>query len=109
MRASYLLTVLAGLVALAGCDRNKPDEAPQRNDVTEMPKKAPAQKPVRNLSQGATSAATASANLADPPQISEEQQMLDDADATGLTTRLPEVSEATPPSSEGTGGSAQQR
>lgn len=109
MRACYLLTVLAGVLALAGCDTKTPDDASLRNEVTEVPQEEPVESPAVRLPQGPTNMATGPANLAEPPQVSEEQQMLDDADATGLTTRLPEASEALPSSTEGVNGSAHPR
>ena len=106
MRTTYSLTALAGLVLLAACDTKTPDEAQPGNEVTEVPVTEPA-KPALN-EQRETNVARAPANVMEPPAISEEQQMRDDADATGLTSRLPDDNAAFPPSSGGGSGSAPQ-
>lgn len=104
MRTTYSLMALAGLVLLAACDTKTSDEAQPGNEVTEVPVQEPA-KPALN-EQRETNVAMAPANVMEPPSISEEQQMLDDADATGLTSRLPDDNTSLPPASGGGSGSA---
>jgi len=84
------LVILAGALALGACGRGAPEgeqavnEA--ANDVVEvLEEPAPA-----NNAAPQNKTANATLPAAPPPQISEEEQMLDDADATGLTARLPE-------------------
>ncbi|MET0362293.1 MAG: hypothetical protein ABW048_11160 [Sphingobium sp.] len=91
MRKSLSLAVLAGILALGACGK-KPHEEPVENDlilnepenvtneVTPPPPPPPAE----------TNSVAPVDNRAAPPEITEEQQMQDDADATGMTSRLPD-------------------
>ena len=45
------------------------------------------------------------APVAPPPSISQEQQILDDAEATGMTSRLPRDGEAVQPADEASNSS----
>jgi uncharacterized protein YcfL len=85
MRKTALLP-LAGLALLAACGSKETEEPATDNDaIVEEPANivelneatAPAPENVTNEVRPAA-----------PPKISEEQQTLDDADATGLTSRL---------------------
>lgn len=77
---------LAGALALAACGK-KEEEAPVTNNLVEPPVEnvvvdepdVPAPAPQSN---------GASIEAAPPPSISEQQQIQDDADATGMTARL---------------------
>lgn len=90
MRITPLLAV-AGLLVIAGCHSKSDDETIPANDiVNEVPEDVPVETPVDNQSRPESNAADAATNKVAPPRISEEQQMQDDADATGMTSRLPE-------------------
>lgn len=97
MRKIAILT-LAGALALAACGK-KEEEAPPANNMVEPPVEnvivdepdAPLPEPQNNAA--ATPAAPA-------PKVSEEQQILDDAEATGMTARLPEGGESSQPADE---------
>jgi hypothetical protein len=83
---------LAGALTLAACGK-KEEEAPVTNNAVEPPVEnvivpepdAPAPPPADN---------GASLEPAPPPSISEQQQIQDDADATGMTSRLNRDGEA---------------
>jgi hypothetical protein len=89
MRTAAVLTMIAALT-LAGCNRGAEEKLPEDLNVAEvgnvdapMANAMPAP-PVENA-----------ANVAEPkaapaPGFTEDQQMKDDADATGMTARLPE-------------------
>ena len=85
--------IAAGVMAaamLAGCSRSTPDEPPAETNqvVTEAPSPTPAP-PVVSKPAPATSAIappSPDANEADPQAA--DAQMLDDADATGMTARV---------------------
>lgn len=97
MRKIAILT-LAGALALSACGKKEP-EAPPANNMVEPPVEnvvvdepdAPLPEPQNNAA--ATPAAPA-------PKVSEEQQILDDAEATGMTARLPEGGESSQPADE---------
>ncbi len=95
MRKSYPLALFVGLLALSACGK-KPEEAPvSNNDVVEEPQNVP----VEDLDAGPPPAEDNSVkpveNRVAPPEISEEQQMQDDAEATGMTSRLPDEDSST--------------
>ena len=81
---------LAGALALAGCGRREPEEAPETNSVVEEPANIatppPPSPPAENAAENKTAPAP-------PPKFSDDEQMRDDADATGLTARLAEGGE----------------
>lgn len=108
IRTPYSLMALAGLVVLAGCHTNTSDEAASQNNVTKAPENESVEKPDTTQPPRATNVAEAAANQMEPPSISEEQQTLDDADATGLTSRLPDENVTPPPPSDGASGMARQ-
>lgn len=91
-RKIVLLLPLASALLLAACGRNAPEEAPAEAEVS--PVAVEAAPPVEEEAPPAPVApVTNSANVAEAPaplpEISEEQQMLDDAEASGMTARLP--------------------
>ncbi|MDX3908604.1 MAG: hypothetical protein QHC67_02170 [Sphingobium sp.] len=94
MRRIALFT-LAGALALSACDR-KPAEEPQpANNMMEVPQETiPADE--AEAPAAVPNNTTPAAPPAPPPEISEDQQMQDDADATGMTARLPEESSGVP-------------
>lgn len=90
------LTSLIGVLVLTACGHKEPEEAPANNMTLPYEEDLP------------TDDTPAPANVQNtvkpvpPPEIPVEQQTLDDADATGLTARLPGAEEeamvpATPP------------
>lgn len=89
MRAALLLA-FAGTLALAGCDRSVPEDEAPVNDSIELPVETPTPVEVINEVAPAENATAELPPPAPPPTFSEEQQMHDDADATGLTSRLPD-------------------
>jgi len=94
MRLKWTLTLVVTL-ALAGCNGRRDDEnANDANDanVMNVPEEVPIDTAPLNASQ-IPSNAGAAATKASPPQISDEQQIQDDADATGMTSRLPDETE----------------
>jgi hypothetical protein len=92
IRTAAILT-LAGALGLSACNRTseKTDAVEPENMITELP--------IENAttlnSTEATSPApepdnaTNTASVAPPPAFSDKDQIRDDADATGLTSRLP--------------------
>ncbi|EQB01368.1 ABC-type glycerol-3-phosphate transport system substrate-binding protein [Sphingobium wenxiniae] len=86
------LIALAGALALSACGK-KQEEAPAANNLVEPPvENVIIDEPdtVPEPSQNVTNTAPA----APPPAVSEDQQMLDDAAATGMTSRLPSQADA---------------
>ena len=89
---------LSGALLLAACGQ-KEEEAPATNNLVEPPvenviveePEAPAPEP-QNVAEPAP--------VAPPPSISEEQQILDDAEASGMTSRLPRDGEPGMPADE---------
>lgn len=82
------LFALVGALALSACGK-KEEEAPAPNALTEPPvenvivDEPDASLPAPQNDSVATPAAP-------PPSVSEQQQIQDDAEATGMTARLPE-------------------
>ena len=105
MRARYRLLIFTGVIALCGCER-KPEGDEPRNAVTEAPAKNRAEKPVP--ADAKAEKKTAELPAAPPPQVSDDQQVRDDADATGLTARIPDEEEPAPSPSAGTNEVGQQ-
>lgn len=83
---------LLAITALAGCSRSEPDEAPPtENAVTdETPPPVEETRAPEPAPAPAEPAPAPSANAATPPPapaVAPDEQMLDDADATGMTAR----------------------
>jgi len=91
---------LIGALALSACGK-KEEEAPVVNNLVEPPVEnviidepdAPLP-PSNNVAEPAPVA---------PPSVSEQQQILDDADATGMTARLPDMRDGGQPADEASG------
>lgn len=86
-----VLMPLAAALALAACSKDQPAPVNEENNTIEElePTEAPlnnAAPPVENLTNETPPAAP-------PPEVSDQEQILDDADATGLTARLPAAGE----------------
>ena len=87
MRKIAILT-LAAAFALAGCNRGPEEKLPEENVVEVVNVTENANVAVAPPAENATNATTAKA--APAPGFTDEQQMKDDADATGMTARLPD-------------------
>ncbi|HEX7872673.1 MAG TPA: hypothetical protein VF475_07175 [Sphingobium sp.] len=92
MRNASLLLAAVGLLSLAACHKGKDEEpVPVENNMSEMnmeeqqPVEAP---PVLEPEVPTNNVAAPAAPP--PPKVTQDQQTLDDADATGLTSRLPD-------------------
>ncbi|KQM98566.1 hypothetical protein ASE85_12000 [Sphingobium sp. Leaf26] len=90
---------LAGALALAACGKKEepaPDatnnlvEPPVENVIVEEP-----EAPLPEVQNNASATPVAA-----PPKVSEQQQILDDAEASGMTARLPEGGEQSQPADE---------
>lgn len=99
MTMRLMIFASAGLLALAACSGGHKDESPLTENgesanlvVPEANEVAPPAVVIENASNVETPAAP-------PPAFSDEQQTRDDADASGLTTRLPD--EETKPADAG--------
>lgn len=90
MRKAGILT-LATTLALAACNTSAPEKLPDDNmseigNVSDNIDVAMTPPPVENVSNSTNETAKA----APAPGFTEEQQIRDDADATGMTARLPD-------------------
>lgn len=92
LRFAACLT-LAAVLALSACNRHRPEEQPETNNVVAEPENitnsAPPA-PIENVVEN-------KAEPAPPPKVTEDQQVQDDADATGLTARLPDGEDGSTP------------
>jgi hypothetical protein len=93
MRKAAALT-LAATLALAGCNRG-PEQQPIEDNVVEV------ENATGNVdvampppAMNAANATNATVKAAPAPGFTDEQQMKDDADATGMTSRLPDETPA---------------
>ncbi|MDI1295249.1 MAG: hypothetical protein PSY12_05105 [bacterium] len=88
---SLALFALAGALALSACGKKPDEEGPATNNLVEPP--------VENIIIDEPDAVPPPGNnvvatpAAPPPSVSEQQQIQDDADATGMTSRLRENGE----------------
>ncbi len=90
-RIRIAVSATAGLLALAACSRNEPEQPPVENATVEeiAPDEAPS--PVETPSAAPTPAAIDNSVAIAPPPVEEiapDMQVLDDADATGMTARV---------------------
>ena len=96
MKTAILLSLAAAAVALAGCSRSEPAPEPTENVVTvqELPEQENMAEPLPEATP------TPEQNLAEalpaeaPPEP--DAQMLDDASATGMTSRAQRGEEEAP-------------
>ncbi|SEI61895.1 hypothetical protein SAMN05518849_101305 [Sphingobium sp. AP50] len=89
------LIALAGALALAACGK-KEEEAPVTNNLVEPPvENVIVDEPEAPLPEVQNNAVATP--VAPPPSVSEQQQIQDDAEATGMTSRLPEGGEQSQP------------
>ena len=100
----FALIALSGALALAACGKKEEDapapvnnlvEPPVENVIVEEPD-VPMPEPKNEVE---------AAPVAPPTSISQEQQILDDAEATGMTSRLPRDGEAVQPADEASNSS----
>lgn len=85
MRIVLLLTAAAATLSLAACGSKEPEAPAIENNVIEVPEDlAPVNEtlPPENVVNEVAPAVP-------PPAFTDDEQMRDDADATGLTARLP--------------------
>jgi len=79
-----------GLALLAGCSRQAPEQEPAENDAANVtvpvPETPVPETPTPTPTPEATT--TNAATTAEEEPVAPDAQMLDDADATGLTARL---------------------
>ena len=87
MRKIAILTLTAAF-ALAGCNRGPEEKLPEDNVVEVENVTENANAAVAPPAVNATNATTA--KVAPAPGFTDEQQINDDADATGMTARLPD-------------------
>ena len=106
-RISLAAAGLLALTVLAGCSRSEPDEAPPVENVSEAPQPLPEDTRVSEPEPApapAPAPVAISDAVAPPPaaDIAPDEQMLDDADATGMTARArrDEPANETPPANE---------
>ncbi|WP_294133761.1 hypothetical protein [Sphingobium sp.] len=94
------LFALAGALALSACGK-KEEEPTATNNLVEPPvENVIIEEPDAVLPPPSNNAV---ATPAAPPSVSEQQQIQDDADATGMTARLPQEGEESQPADEASG------
>jgi hypothetical protein len=87
---SYAAAGLLALSILGGCSRSEPDEAPPIENVSEEAPPEPEETRAPEPEPAPAPAPVATSNAVAPPpaaEIAPDEQMLDDADATGMTAR----------------------
>ncbi|MET0364567.1 MAG: hypothetical protein ABW169_07920 [Sphingobium sp.] len=92
MRNASMLLAVAGLLTLAACNKSKHEEPVDvENSMSEMnmEEQQPVNAPPVLEPEEPTNTVAAPAPPP-PPPVTQDQQTLDDADATGLTSRLPD-------------------
>ena len=95
------IVALASLLVLAACGHKPPedavlDEGNMTNEVVEVPMETPSNVAIVTPENMTNTLPP----VAPPPSVSEQAQMRDDADATGLTARLPQ-GESAPTGADG--------
>jgi hypothetical protein len=94
MRKAALLTFTAAL-ALSGCNRGPEAEKLPEDNVTEVVNATEnANVVVAPPAVNASNASNTTAKAAPAPGFTDDAQMRDDADATGMTARLPDEAPA---------------
>jgi hypothetical protein len=86
---TVLLTAGAiGLLSLGACKGSEPEPAPVETNATEELPELPVQENFEEPAPIPTPSETP-APIATPEPVAPDEQMLDDADAVGMTSRLP--------------------
>ncbi|MCP1469396.1 type IV secretory pathway VirB10-like protein [Sphingobium sp. OAS761] len=94
------LIALSGALALSACGKSPEEDAhavnnmvepPVENVIVQEPDALPPPEPANNA---------VATPVAPPPSVSEQQQILDDAEASGMTSRLPAGDEGSRPAGE---------
>lgn len=99
MRKIALIVALSGALALAACGKKEEEAPAATNNLVEPPvENIVVEEPEAPLPEVQNNAVATPA--APPPSISEQQQIQDDAEATGMTSRLPEGGEQSQPADE---------
>lgn len=81
---------IAAVLAIEGCKQQQPEpDALQENAVAEMPAENTMLLNTADAAPPAVGPLNDMNLAAPPPEFSDTEQMRDDADATGLTARLP--------------------
>lgn len=96
MRKSYSLALFAGVLALGACGKKPQEEPVENNVIVEEPEDVPVENFTDAPPPPVTNIVKPVENRVAPPEISEEQQMQDDAEATGMTSRLPDEESSSP-------------
>ncbi|WP_088184281.1 hypothetical protein [Sphingobium sp. Z007] len=95
----FALAALAGALLLSACGKKEEDTPSVTNELVEPPvENVDVPEPEAPLPELQNNAAATPA--APPPSVSEQQQIQDDAEATGMTSRLPEGGEQSQPADE---------
>ncbi|MES2175207.1 MAG: hypothetical protein V4523_14840 [Pseudomonadota bacterium] len=93
------LAALAGALLLSACGKKEEDDTSVTNNLVEPPvENVIVEEPEAPLPEPQNNAVATPA--APPPSVSELQQIQDDAEATGMTSRLPEGGEQSQPADE---------
>jgi len=103
-----LVALAAVTLLLPGC-RKAPEQPPPNNMTMELPE-TPAQPPASPPPAPEPASRPKAENkvaLPAAPDISEDEQMREDAEATGMTSRMSDRSDTTSPSPVNEGNSAQ--
>jgi hypothetical protein len=97
MRKIAILTLAVGTLALAACGSKEPEQPViENNEAAETPEDlTPPNETLPDVN-----VTNEVAPAAPPPAFSDDEQMRDDADATGLTSRLPQNETEAPVSNE---------
>lgn len=109
MRTTTKLLAIAGLFAIAACGKKHDDEQPVNDMNAVIETNAVENNAVAPEPMAEGNAVKAPDNRVAPPEISEQQQTQDDADATGMTSKLPEEYQVPPASAGPTTETAGQR
>ena len=92
MRTAAILT-LATMLSLAACNRGPEEKLPSDNSA-EVGNVAVAPENVTAAPAAANATNTTATKAMPAPGFTDDQQMKDDADATGMTSRLPDETPA---------------
>ena len=110
VRAAWSALALCALIAVAGCSKKEPEAAPAANESVEV---APTPEPVAPPETPPAEVVHEAPPPPEPkvppaPEISADAQMLRDAEASGMTARLPRTDDALPAGTGNEDGGAAQ-
>ncbi len=96
---TFAFAALAGALLLSACGKKEEDAPSVTNELVEPPvENVIVEEPEAPLPEPQNEAVATPA--APAPSVSEQQQIQDDAEATGMTSRLPEGGEGSQPADE---------